>query len=137
FGAAVVAASMPLLQPAQDKQTARSAKAPLAAAGVLLVAGLAAFVSMFQIHPEVKAQVAAATRKPVDAASEQKNWDNYGNSHDDARFAALDRINVDNVSQLAVAWTSRTGDTPQSTGAGAEAPLTPLQVGDKVFLCTP
>lgn len=134
FGAAVVAASMPLLQPA-GSSAAR--KAPFAAAGVLLVAGLAAFVSMFQIHPEVQAQTAAATRKPVDAALEQKNWDSYGNSHNNDRFAALDQINVDNVQKLAVAWTYRTGDTPQSTGAGAEDQLTPLQVGDKVFLCTP
>ena len=130
FGAAVVAASMPLLSPA-------ARKAPFAAAGMLLVAGLAAFVSMFQIHPEVQGQTAAATRKPVAAAAEQKNWDHYGNSHNNDRFAALDQINVDNVSQLAVAWTYRTGDTPQSTGAGAEDQLTPLQVGDKVFLCTP
>ncbi len=29
------------------------------------------------------------------------------------------------------------GDTTTSTGNGAEDQLTPLQVGDKVFLCTP
>jgi quinate dehydrogenase (quinone) len=92
---------------------------------------------MFQIHPEVSPQAAAATRKPVDAASEQKDWNHYGNSSNNDRFAALDQINVDNVNQLQVAWTFHTGDVPKSTGAGAEDQLTPLQVGDKVFLCTP
>ena len=135
FGAAVVAASLPLLRTAQGERVAR--QGPLAAAGVLLVAGVAGFVSMFQVHPEVKAQAAAATRKPVDASTEQKNWDNYGNSYKNDRFVALDQINVDNVNDLQVAWTYRTGDVPQSTGAGAEDQMTPLQVEDKVFLCTP
>jgi quinate dehydrogenase (quinone) len=73
----------------------------------------------------------------VDAASEQKDWNHYGNSSNNDRFAALDQINVDNVNQLQVAWTFHTGDVPKSTGAGAEDQLTPLQVGDKVFVCTP
>ena len=135
FGAVVIAASAPLLRKANGERVAT--KGPFAAAGVLLVAGLAGFVSMFQVHPEVQAQAPAATRKPVDAASEQKNWDNYGNSHKNDRFAALDQINVDNVNKLEVAWIYQTGDVPKSTGAGAEDQLTPLQVEDKVFLCTP
>ncbi len=135
FGAAVVAASLPLLRKANGP--AAGCKSAFTAAGVLLVAGLVGFVSMFQIHPEVQAQTAAATRKPVDAASEQKNWNNYGSSSKNDRFAALDQINVDNVNQLEVAWTYQTGDVPKSTGAGAEDQTTPLQVGDKVFICTP
>lgn len=135
FGAVLVVASMPLLQ--ANNGQALQAKGPLAGAAVLLVAAVAGFISMFQIHPEVSAQQAAATRKPVDAASEQKNWDNYGNSYKNDRFAALDQINVDNVKDLQVAWTYQTGDVPVSTGAGAEDQMTPLQVEDKVFLCTP
>lgn len=135
FGAVVVVASLPLLRKSNGQ--AVQPKGPLAGAAVLLVAGVAGFVSMFQIHPEVSAQQAAATRKPVDAASEQKNWDNYGSSHKNDRFAALDQINVDNVKDLQVAWTYQTGDIPKSTGAGAEDQTTPLQVQDKVFLCTP
>lgn len=51
---------------------------------------------------------------------------------------ALDAINRDNVKDLQVAWTYHTGDTPISPGAnGAEDQQTPLQVGDRVFLCTP
>ena len=100
-------------------------------------AGFAAFLSMFQIHPEVKAASAAATRKPVAQGETSPNWDHYGNGYKNDRFAALDQINADNVSQLEVAWTYRTGDVPKSTGAGAEDQTTPLQVGDKVFVCTP
>jgi len=134
FGAAVVSACLPLLQGGAPR--ARGNKGPLALAGVLLLVGLVSFASMFQIHPEVQNQ-AAISRKPVDAASVQKDWSHYGNSSNNDRFAALDQINVDNVNQLQVAWTFRTGDVPQSTGAGAEDQTTPLQVGDKVFVCTP
>ncbi|NNG64032.1 membrane-bound PQQ-dependent dehydrogenase, glucose/quinate/shikimate family, partial [Pseudomonas fragi] len=35
------------------------------------------------------------------------------------------------------AWTYQTGDVAISDGNGAEDQLTPLQVGDKVFICTP
>lgn len=135
FGAAVVAASLPWLRQAHGARVA--AKGPLVAAGVLLVAGVAGFVSMFSIHPEVKAQQAAATPQAVTPETEQKNWDNYGSSYKNDRFAALDQINVSNVNDLQVAWTYQTGDVPKSTGAGAEDQTTPLQVGDKVFLCTP
>ncbi|MCD2168014.1 membrane-bound PQQ-dependent dehydrogenase, glucose/quinate/shikimate family [Comamonas koreensis] len=134
FGAAVVSACLPLLQAGTPR--ARSNKGPLALAAVLLLVGLVSFASMFQIHPEVQNQ-AAISRKPVDAASAQKDWSHYGNSSNNDRFAALDQINVDNVNQLQVAWTFRTGDVPKSTGAGAEDQTTPLQVGDKVFVCTP
>ncbi|WP_312417539.1 membrane-bound PQQ-dependent dehydrogenase, glucose/quinate/shikimate family [Comamonas sp.] len=134
FGAAVVSACLPLLQGGAPR--ARGNKGPLALAGVLLLVGLVSFASMFQIHPEVQNQ-AAISRKPVDAASAQKDWSHYGNSSNNDRFAALDQINVDNVNQLQVAWTFRTGDVPKSTGAGAEDQTTPLQVGDKVFVCTP
>jgi len=51
---------------------------------------------------------------------------------------ALDQINRNNVTELKPAWTFHTGDTPLSPdGNGAEDQQTPLQVGDKVFLCTP
>lgn len=70
FGAAVVAVCMPCLYQRNGERMA--AKGPFTAAAVLLVAGVAGFVSMFQIHPEVTTQAAAATRQPVDAASEQK-----------------------------------------------------------------
>ncbi|MDH8650005.1 hypothetical protein QIH30_27845, partial [Klebsiella pneumoniae] len=55
-----------------------------------------------------------------------------------SRFVALDQITRDNVKNLKPVWTFHTGDTPLSPdGNGAEDQQTPLQVGDRVFLCTP
>jgi quinate dehydrogenase (quinone) len=109
----------------------------LSSAGVLAVVCAAAAVAMFQPHPEV-----AATDKlpltPVTPANEQQNWASYGSNAAGDRFAALDQINRDNVSNLKVAWTYHTGDIAWSpTGNEAEDQQTPLQIGNRLFLCTP
>ncbi|TPW28901.1 membrane-bound PQQ-dependent dehydrogenase, glucose/quinate/shikimate family [Martelella alba] len=134
FGAFVITASLPLLNKAAGRSAATGKS--LAAAAVFLVAGLAGFGSMFSIHPEITSAKPAASRVAVTPETEQKNWSHYGNTAGNSRFAALDQINVDNVDNLQVAWTYHTGDIPMSTGSGAEDQLTPLQVGDKVYLCT-
>jgi len=107
-------------------------------AAVLLVAIVAGFAGMFVPHPTVASNGTGPGTTPVAPADRQINWEHYGNTAGGSRFAALDQINRDNISQLQVAWTYRTGDVPDSpTGNGAEDQQTPLQVGDKVFLCTP
>lgn len=138
-GAAVVQLSLPLMdQGAGRRIDSRAMRlAAIAGGGVLIVASLIGFASMFQIHPEVAARQSAARFKPVTPGGEQKDWSNYGNDAGSNRFAALDQINVGNVGQLKVAWTFRTGDIPVSNGSGAEDQLTPLQVGNKLFVCTP
>ena len=135
-GATVVALSYPLLRRAAGKTPAYGAS--FALAGVLAIASAAGFAGMFVPHPTVafKGEVAALT--PVTPEKEQKNWEHYGNTAGGSRFVALDEINRDNVKNLEVAWTYRTGDIPISPGAnGAEDQETPLQVGDTVFVCTP
>ncbi len=92
---------------------------------------------MFVPHPTVAFTGTEQPLVPVDPAKEQKNWEAYGNTPGGSRFVALDKITRDNVKNLTVAWTFHTGDTPISDGNGAEDQETPLQVGDKVFVCTP
>lgn len=105
----------------------------------LLAAGMVVtLVQMFQPHPTVAATGQELPLIPVDKAKQQKDWDNYGNNPEGSRFVALDQITRDNVKDLQVAWTFRTGDTPISpTGNGAEDQQTPLQVGNTLYLCTP
>ncbi|MGO4476986.1 membrane-bound PQQ-dependent dehydrogenase, glucose/quinate/shikimate family [Massilia sp. 2TAF26] len=106
---------------------------------LLLAAGMAlAFVNMFQPHPTVAFQGTPTPLVPVAPGQAQKNWSNYGNTPGGSRFAALDQITRDNVKNLQLAWTFHTGDTPISpTGNGAEDQETPLQIGDRIYLCTP
>ncbi|MCO6048389.1 glucose/quinate/shikimate family membrane-bound PQQ-dependent dehydrogenase [Mesorhizobium sp. RP14(2022)] len=135
IGLVFVLLSLPLLRRASDLPL-RSTPA-FGAAGVLAVLCAATAYGMFIPHPEVKA-AGTTTLKAVDAAAEQRNWSHYGNDAGGTRFAALDQITRENVSDLQVAWTYHTGDTPLSpTGNEAEDQQTPLQIGDRVFLCTP
>lgn len=64
------------------------------------------------------------------------DWTDWGQGPTGQRFAALEQISRDNVDKLAVAWTARTGDVPQSTGSGAEDQNTPQQIGDRLYVCT-
>ena len=134
--AMIVAFSYPAMRRARGLTDQRT---PALAVGVLLALACAgAAWGMFQPHAIVAASGRAPERVAVAPDQGQQNWEHYGNTPGASRFAALDQINVDNVGKLAVAWTYRTGDIPASPGGnGAEDQLTPLQVDDQVFVCTP
>ncbi|MDO5620311.1 MAG: membrane-bound PQQ-dependent dehydrogenase, glucose/quinate/shikimate family [Paracoccus sp. (in: a-proteobacteria)] len=134
-GAGFVLMSLPILR--RNIGAAARPALPVAGGLGLLAAGIAGFGSMFVSHATIPTSAPAAQRVAVTPETEQRDWDHYGNDAGSNRFAALDQINADNVDQLQVAWTFQHGDVPQSTGAGAEDQMTPLQVGDKLFLCTP
>ena len=65
-------------------------------------------------------------------------WQAYGRTAFGDRYSPLDQIKPDNVGKLQVAWTFHTGDI-----RGASDPVettyevTPLKIGDTVYLCTP
>lgn len=107
--------------------------------GLLSVVAFAvSFGYMFVPHDPVPFAGQQQPLVPVAKDRMQKNWDNYGNTPGGSRFVALDQINRNNISALKPAWTFHTGDIPLSPdGNGAEDQQTPLQIGDRVFLCTP
>lgn len=131
-----VALTLPRLRRLQGRSPL---KAPAyASATVLTLASLGAAGWMFFPHAEVHATGQAAPRVPVAAGHVPTDWQHYGNTPGASRFVALDQINSDNVQHLQVAWTYHTGDIPVSpTGNGAEDETTPLQVGQRLFICTP
>lgn len=132
--AVLVALAYPSLKRLAGKTGGRGA---YALGGLIAVAFVAGFVGMFVAHPEVAATAAGPGVTPVDPAHAQKDWSAYGNTAGGSRFAALDQINRGNVDKLQVAWTYHTGEVAESDGNGAEDQTTPLQIGEKVFLCTP
>lgn len=129
-----VALVYPLLARSAGREAGRGA---YGIAGVLAVLVAIAAGNMFVAHPSVAPTGKGPGLTPVDPAHAQKDWAHYGNTEGGSRFAALDQINRSNVDKLKVAWTYHTGDVAISDGNGAEDQLTPLQVGDKVFICTP
>jgi quinoprotein glucose dehydrogenase len=80
----------------------------------------------------------APTSPAAPEAAAGDDWTAYGGSSAGDRWSALAQITPENVKDLTVAWTYHTGDL-----AGPEDPaettyeLTPLKVGNLVYLCTP
>ncbi|UJD92074.1 membrane-bound PQQ-dependent dehydrogenase, glucose/quinate/shikimate family (plasmid) [Rahnella aquatilis] len=130
----LVALIYPLLK-ARTGLVTRKAPA-FSVAAVLAVALIAAFANTFVPTPIISTADDQVPVKPVEKGAEQKNWESWGNTTAGDRFAALDQINKTNVDKLQVAWIAHTGDIPQSNGSGAEDQNTPLQIGDKLFVCT-
>ncbi|WP_253657831.1 glucose/quinate/shikimate family membrane-bound PQQ-dependent dehydrogenase [Xanthomonas arboricola] len=131
--AVLVALAWPALRRSRALPTGRTA---YGVATVLALAVVAGIGGMFVPHPPVAGN-AGPGMTAVPPGSVQQNWSAYGNTDGGSRFAALDQINRSNVDRLQVAWTYHTGEIANSDGNGAEDQLTPLQVGEKVFLCTP
>ncbi|RVT93117.1 membrane-bound PQQ-dependent dehydrogenase, glucose/quinate/shikimate family [Sphingomonas crocodyli] len=72
---------------------------------------------------------------PADAAGD--DWPAYGGDQGGTRFSRLAEIDRDTVRKLDVAWTYRTGDYPPPAGTALRRlEVTPLKVGDLLYLCT-
>lgn len=81
------------------------------------------------------AAAAPAAADPVPAGE----WHAYGRDGMGQRYSPLSQITPDNVTQLQAAWHYRTGDVRGQPGDPEETTfqVTPLKIGDRLFLCTP
>ncbi|MFF7710258.1 membrane-bound PQQ-dependent dehydrogenase, glucose/quinate/shikimate family [Pseudomonas sp. NPDC007930] len=105
---------------------------PVALLALLLVA---AGYNMFQPHATVAPSGEPAKVVNASAAADTGNdWTAYGRSTMGERFVQFEQINKQNVKDLQVAWTFRTGDMAID---GAEYQGTPIKVDDTIYFCTP
>src|SRR5262249_43910347 len=77
----------------------------------------------------------AATGAPV----KQGEWASYGRDPGGARYSPLTQINRENVKQLRVAWTYRTGDLSDGKNARSTSAFecTPIFVDGTLYVVTP
>ena len=65
-------------------------------------------------------------------------WHFYGRTPFGQRYSPLDQITPDNVANLQLAWTYRTGDVKGPDDIGETTyQVTPLKISDALFICTP
>jgi quinoprotein glucose dehydrogenase len=107
----------------------------------LVLAAVVGIVSMFTDSHDLagtlpmNGQTASATPDIQEAGDE---WRAYGGSEAGDRYSSLTQITPENVGNLKVAWTYHTKDI-----RGPNDPIestyevTPLKVGDSLYLCTP
>ncbi|MGV8938769.1 MAG: glucose/quinate/shikimate family membrane-bound PQQ-dependent dehydrogenase [Allorhizobium sp.] len=123
--------------PAGYRYTAR----PWPVAVPLIVAVLVAGFSMFNDpHDMAGALPTEKVTQTVSYGAEMPDgeWRQYGRTPYGQRYSPLDQITTDNVDKLDVAWTYQTGDVKLPGDVGETTyQVTPLKVGDNLYLCTP
>ncbi len=132
---AIVSAFSSMLKTRQGARSIRP-KLALTLTAVFSVGVIAVFAGMFQPHPEVsaKGKPVAPVVNPDAGKEDGDDWRSWARNSSGHRFAPFTQINKQNVKDLEVAWTYRTGDLAIN---GAEYQVTPLKVDDTVYLCTP
>ncbi|TPI14354.1 glucose/quinate/shikimate family membrane-bound PQQ-dependent dehydrogenase [Mesorhizobium sp. B4-1-3] len=109
----------------------------LAVLASLAVAGYSMTADPYDIGGTLGTEkVAAAANLGGDMPAGE--WHFYGRTPFGQRYSPLDQITPDNVAKLQPAWTYRTGDVkgPEDVGETTYQ-VTPLKVGDTLFICTP
>ncbi|MBR1219172.1 glucose/quinate/shikimate family membrane-bound PQQ-dependent dehydrogenase [Bradyrhizobium sp. U87765 SZCCT0131] len=117
--------------------------AGVAASVAVLAVGLAFNLGIggAPYHERIGDLAAAVAAKPAapqgEGSQPDADWRAYGRGQDGLRYSPLRQITPQNVSQLKVAWTFRTGDLPgPNDPVETTFEVTPIKVGDTLYLCT-
>ncbi|OTG79015.1 membrane-bound PQQ-dependent dehydrogenase, glucose/quinate/shikimate family [Acinetobacter sp. ANC 5054] len=128
-----------LLIPAVTRGMENGKTAKIALSGTLVIAILVMFYSIFNDPQEINGEIKnpqPQTAKAVEGIAPE-DWPAYGRTQGGVRYSPLAQINSDNVKDLEVAWTYKTGELPTSNDSGETTnEVTPIKVGNNMFMCT-
>ncbi|TPJ14511.1 pyrroloquinoline quinone-dependent dehydrogenase [Mesorhizobium sp. B2-7-3] len=65
------------------------------------------------------------------------DWVSWGGTNLSLRYSSLREIDRDNVKNLKLMWTFRTRDLPDSETKNEYPEITPLKIGNRLYLCSP
>lgn len=112
-----------------------------ALAVALVLAGGTALAAQFtEPHrfPGMIDRAAPASTPAAPPAQPAGDWQAYGRSNAGDRYSPLDQITPENVDQLELAWSYRTGDLPgPDDPQETTAENTPLKANGLLYVCTP
>lgn len=80
--------------------------------------------------------VAAVSFSITATAQSGADWRYFGNDSGGSQYSPLDQITAENVADLEVAWTHRSGDVKQNPG-GTSLQVVPIHVNGLLYYCTP
>ncbi len=103
-------------------------------AGACLLAAAAFIALVYVSTPSGEAAAAADVPLSAQATPQDGEWHFYGNDIGGTRFSPLAQITPANAMDLKPAWSFRTGASPY---AGTAYEVTPLKIGNSLYLCTP
>lgn len=123
---------MPWTKAPASEDDPAPARAPYLLGALAAFAAFAVgFVLAFQPHGIVTPSDEIAAFEQVPGDNSPEDWTAYARTTEGLRYSRFDQINRDNVNELEVAWTFRTG-----RGEVGIDQNTPLQIGNKVYSCT-
>ena len=106
----------------------------------LIIAVLIAAYSMTTDSHDLSGDLptSVAANAPMGGDVPNGEWHQYGRTSFGQRYSPLDQINAQNVANLKEVWRYQTGDVKRPDDVGETTyQVTPLKVGDTLFLCTP
>ncbi|WP_324731744.1 membrane-bound PQQ-dependent dehydrogenase, glucose/quinate/shikimate family [Pseudomonas paeninsulae] len=108
----------------------------------LLAGALMAGYALTQDYSSLKGEFSDAQMQGLNpqglAGRSANDWTAYGGSDRGDRYSPAKQITPENVGTLEKAWEYHTGDLPGAGDPGEVTnQVTPLKVGDKLFICTP
>lgn len=123
---------------AQASPSLGSPPAVALAVACLLSAGVAGW-SMFVDPHDIAGRLPDKSNQAADQRGvPDADWWQYGRTPLGQRYSPLTQINVENVEDLREAWRYQTGDVKRPEDVGETTyQVTPLKVGDTLYLCTP
>ncbi|GAJ93176.1 glucose/quinate/shikimate family membrane-bound PQQ-dependent dehydrogenase [Rhizobium rhizogenes] len=102
----------------------------------IIVAGYSMTTDPHDLSGDLPTAVAASA--PMGGDVPNGEWHQYGRTPYGQRYSPLDQINVQNVANLQEVWRYQTGDVKRPDDIGETTyQVTPLKVGDTLYLCTP
>ncbi len=102
----------------------------------VLVAGYSMTTDPHDLAGSLPTEVAAAA--PMGGDMPDGEWHQYGRTPYGQRYSPLSQITPANVADLKLAWQYQTGDVKRPDDVGETTyQVTPLKVGDSLYLCTP
>ena len=121
----------------------RPAASAIRGAGIALSAALAASVvvlvaALFQNPHDQQGQLPGARATAVTYAAAPGDWPAYAGTWAGLKWSPLSQITPANANQLKTAWHIHTGDVKEPSDPGEFTyEMTPIKVGDLLYLCTP
>lgn len=136
-GGIIVLLGLWLLTPWIWRRTGGVVPLVIAVLASLVVAGYSLFQDPYDIAGSLPTEQVVAN-PDLGGNVPPGDWHQYGRTPFGQRYSPLTQITPENVDRLQVAWTYRTGDIKQPEDVGETTyQVTPLKVGDTLYLCTP
>ncbi|CAG69692.1 MULTISPECIES: glucose/quinate/shikimate family membrane-bound PQQ-dependent dehydrogenase [Acinetobacter] len=128
-----------ILIPAVSRGMDNAKSSKIALSSTLVIAIVVMVYSIFNDPQEINGVIKNEQPKTAQAVEgvDAADWPAYGRTQGGVRYSPLTQINDQNVKDLKVAWTFRTGDLKTANDSGETTnQVTPIKVGNNMYMCT-